>query len=96
MELVVGTRSSACLNMPFLFGIFPGGSGSKESACNVGVLGLITGVGRPAGGGHGNSLQYSCLENPHGQEILAGYSPWGHKQLDMTEQLHTAQLSTQE
>ena len=29
-------------------------------------------------------LQYSCLENPHGQRTLAGYSPWGHKELDMT------------
>jgi len=31
------------------------------------------------GGGHGNPLQYSCLENPHGQRNLADYSPWGHK-----------------
>ena len=43
------------------------------------------------GGGHGNWCQYSCLENPHGQRSLAGYSPWGHKELDMTEQLSTAQ-----
>ena len=35
--------------------------------------------------GHGNPLQYSCLENPHGQRSLAGYSPWGHTELDMTE-----------
>ena len=41
------------------------------------------------GGGHGNPLQYSCLENPHGQRSLAGYSPWGHKELDMTKQLST-------
>ena len=32
------------------------------------------------GGGHGNPLQYSCLENPHGQRSLAGYSPWGCKE----------------
>ena len=32
-----------------------------------------------------NPLQYSWLENPHGQRSLAGYSPWGHKELDMTE-----------
>ena len=43
---------------------FPGGSDGKESACNVGDLGLIPGLGRSPGGGHGNSLQYSCLENP--------------------------------
>ena len=43
------------------------------------------------GGGHGNPLQYSCLENPHGQRSLADYSPWGRKELDMTERLSTAQ-----
>ena len=42
---------------------------------------------RSPGGGHGNPLQFSCLENPHGQRSLAGYSPWGHKELDNTEQL---------
>ena len=41
------------------------------------------GLGRSPGGGHGNPLQYSCLENPHGQRNLAGYSPWGRKELDM-------------
>ena len=46
------------------------------------------------GGGHGSSLQYSCLENPHGQRSLAGYRPWGCKELDMTEQLNTAQNTT--
>ena len=35
----------------------------------------------------GNPLQYSCLENPHGQRSLAGYSPWGHKESDTTERL---------
>jgi len=43
------------------------------------------------GGGHGNPLQYSCLETPHGQSSLVGYSPWGHKESDTTEQLSTAQ-----
>ena len=66
---------------------FPGGSDGKESACNVGDLGLIPGLGRSPGGGHGNPLRYSCLENPHGQKSLAGYSPWGHKELDTTEWL---------
>ena len=37
-------------------------------------LGLIPGWGRFPGGGHGNPLQYSCLENPHGQRSLVGYS----------------------
>ena len=63
----------------------PGGSDSKESACNAGNLGLIPGLGRSSGEEHGNPLQYSCLENPHGQRILIGYSPWGHKESDMIE-----------
>ena len=58
---------------------FPGGSDGKESTCNAGYLGLIPGLGRSPGGGHGNPLQYSCLENPHGQRSLVGYSPWGRK-----------------
>ena len=64
---------------------FPGGSDGKEPACNAGDLGSVLGLGRYAGGGHGNPLQYSCLENPHGQRSLEGYSPWGCKELDMTE-----------
>ena len=43
---------------------FPGGSGSKGSACNAGDPGLIPGLGRYPGGGNGNPLQYSSLENP--------------------------------
>ena len=68
---------------------FPGGSDGKEPACNEGDLGSISGLGRSLGGGHGNPLQYSCLGNPHGQRSLAGYSPWVHKELDITEQLST-------
>ena len=66
---------------------FPGDSYSKESACTAGNLGSIPGLGRSPGGGHGNPFQDSSLENPHGQRNLAGYSPWGYKELDMTEQL---------
>ena len=54
---------------------FSGGSDGKESACNVGELGLIPGLGRYPEGGHSNPLQYSCLENPHGQRSLEGCSP---------------------
>ena len=32
------------------------------------------------------AFQYSCLENPHEQRSLEGYSPWGHNESDMTEQ----------
>ena len=41
--------------------------------------------------GHGNPLQHSCLENPHGQGSLAGCSPWGCKDLDTTERLSAGQ-----
>ena len=47
-------------------------------------MGSIPGLGRSPGGGHGNPLQYSCLENPHGQRSLVGYSPRGHKESDKT------------
>ena len=53
---------------------FPGGSDSEESACNVIGLGSTPGLGRSPGGGLGNPLQYSYLENPHGQWSLVGYS----------------------
>ena len=47
----------------WLPGGFPGGSEDKASACNVGDLGSISGLGRSPGKGNGNPLQYSCLEN---------------------------------
>ena len=73
---------------------FSGGSDGKESTCNAEDLHSIPESGRFPEGGHGNPLQYACLENPHGQRILVGYSPWGHKESDITEQLSTAQHST--
>ena len=50
-----------------IFGLIkglPGDSNGKKPTCNVGDLGLISGSGRSPGGGHGNPLQYSFLENP--------------------------------
>ena len=43
--------------------------------------------GRSSGGRHVNPLQYSVREQSHGQRSLVGYSPWGHKESDMTERL---------
>ena len=57
------------------------------NAGNIRDTGSISGLGRSPGGGHGNSLQYSCLENLHGERSLAGCSPSRCKELDMTEQL---------
>ena len=50
---------------------FPGGSDGKESACNAGDLGLISGLGRSPGGGHGNTPVF-LPEEYHGQRSLAG------------------------
>ena len=67
---------------------FPGSSDGKESAHKAGdLVSIPRSAGSPAEG-HGNPLQYSCLENPHGQRSLAGYSPWSHQESDMTEYLH--------
>ena len=65
---------------------FPGGSAGKESACNAGDLGSIPGLGRSPGEGNHYSLQYSGLENS------MDYSPWGRKELDMTERLSLHRL----
>ena len=57
------TSFSKIFRIVFISQGFPGGSDGKESACNAGDLGLIPGSGRSPGGGNGNPLQYSCLEN---------------------------------
>ena len=56
------------LYMGFRLMGFPGGAEVKVSACNVGDLGSIPGLGRSPGEGNGNPLQYSCLENPMDRE----------------------------
>ena len=64
----------------------------KNMPANAGDIRDVASVprsGRSSGGGHGNPLQYSCLENPDGQRSLADYSPWGRKESDMTERLNT-------
>ena len=45
------------------------GSEGKESSCNVGELSSVPRLGRSPGGGHGNPLQYSCLENPRDRRV---------------------------
>ena len=70
----------------------PGGTSGKEATCNAADkidAGSAARSGRAPGEGHGNPLQHPCLENPHGQRSLAGCSPWGGKELDMTERLST-------
>ena len=72
-------------NSKYTYGI----SAGKEFIGNAEETGSIPELGRSPGEGIGYPLQYSCLENPHGQRSLAGYSPWGCKELDMTERLST-------
>ena len=64
------------------------------SSGDAGDLGLIPGLGRSTGKGNDNPLQYSCLGKSYGQRSLVGYSPWGLKELDMTEhtRAHTQDL----
>ena len=73
---------------------FHGGSDGKESTCDEedsGDPGSIPWWGQSLGGGPGNPLQYSCLENLHGHRSLVGYGPWdyrvGHE--CATEHTHT-------
>ena len=73
----------------------PDGPKDKKSNCNAGDLSSIPGVGRSPGGGHGNPLQYYCLENPQGHRSLVGYNPWGGKELDTTQWLSTAHLAVE-
>ena len=70
-----------CSTVPF------GGSDSKESACNAGDLGLIPGLERFPGEGNSYLFQYFEPGEFHRQRSLVGYSPWGHKESDTTEQL---------
>ena len=67
---------------------FPGGSQSKESACNAGDLGSIPGWGRSPEGRHGNPLQYFCLENSRDRGAWQ-VTVQGVAELDTTEWLST-------
>ena len=53
----------------------------------------IPGSARPFGEGNGNSLQYSCLENPTNRGSLVSYSPWGSKESDTTQRLKQGVVS---
>ena len=96
LTLKVNHFSSFVFNMGIIIKIgFPGGSVVKNPPANARDLGLISGSGRAPGEGHGNPLQYSCPKNPYGERSLAGYSPRGHKESDVTEQLtHTQTILT--
>jgi len=67
---------------------FSGGSDGKASAYNVGDPGLTPGSGRSSGEGNGNS-PVLLPGKPHGRRSLVGYSPWGRKESDTTERIHS-------
>ena len=62
----------------------PGGSAVKNLPASAGDTGLIPGWGRSLGGGHGNPLQYSCLENPMDRGAWWTIVPGVTKELEMT------------
>ena len=70
------------MNFSNLFTIYLSGSAGKEYTCNAGDLGSIPGLGRSLGEGKSYPLQYFWPGEFH--EL---YSPWGHKESDMTERL---------
>ena len=74
-----------------LYRRLPYSSDDKESACNARDPGSTPGSGRSPGEGHGNPLQYSCIENSMDRgPWQATYGPWGLKKLDTTElHIHT-------
>ena len=91
MMVIQVSSASSVFSFTYLLD-FPGGLDGKASGYNAGDLGSIPGLGRSPAEGNGNPLQYSCLEKPMDGRSLIGYSPWGHKQSDMTKQLHFLSL----
>ena len=73
---------------------FPGTLHGKQSVCNEGDRGLIPGLGRSPGGGHGSPLQYSCLENPIDRGAWWALQSLGWQRSDTVEQLTKAHVHT--
>ena len=71
-----------------IFNDFPGGSAVKKKK-KAGDTGSIPVLGRSLVLGNGTPAQYCCLENPHGQRSLVGYSPYKHKESDTAERRST-------
>ena len=67
---------------------FPCGAVVKNLPANTSDAVSIPGPGRSLGGGNGNPLQYSCLENLRDRGDMAGCSPWDRKESGMTEHTH--------
>ena len=63
---------------------FPGDSVVKNLPVNIEDAGSIPGLERSSAEGNGNPVQYSYLRNPMDKGAWKGYSPWGHKESEMT------------
>ena len=101
MQIVWKTLSSlrpflvrvSCLESSYQAGLldlkigFPGGSDGKESACNAGEPGLIPELGIPLEKGMATHSSILAWREFHGQRTLVGYSPWCHKESEMTKRL---------
>ena len=72
--------------------IYIGSSAGKISTCKAGNPVWFLGQEDSPGKWISYPLQYSCLENPHGQRSLAGYSSWACKESDMTGGLRTYEI----
>ena len=84
LEMLIKHRASL-----FIVGGFPGGSDSKASAYNVGDLGSVPGSGGSPGEGNGKPTPVFLPGKSHGWRSLVGYCPWGHRESDTTERLHS-------
>ena len=81
------TYLSNCTELNSIYVGFPSSSDSKESACHAGDPGSIPRSGRSPREGHGNTLQFSCLENSMERGVTVPgelYSPWGQEESDTT------------
>ena len=67
--------------------VAPVGKSPPANAEDTRVVGSNPGLGGSPRGGNGNLLHHSCLENSMNKRSLAGYTPRGHKELDMTENI---------
>ena len=75
---------SSFIRSLFYEGDVYGGSDGKDPACNAGDIRDVSSIPRwerSPGDGNGNPLQYSCMENSHGQRSLAGYNSQGQREL---------------
>ena len=103
-ETIQYTKKVGCVFSILKIGIrnensgFLGSSVMESLPANAGDAGArvrsLGGEDSPRGG-HGNPLQHSCLETPHGQKSLAGYCPWGPGESDTTQRLKTAPHKSQ-